>query len=96
MSFASDHLAWQQRVRKEIGKAKQFEETFVPLTQNAYSPLKGLAEKFSWDYSFSDPNGMAKYDLKNTIKSMEVTQKSKAKRFDIYTKSHYTCLTIQR
>lgn len=47
MSYASDHLAWQQRVYKEMGKAKKFEDTFVPITQDPYSPLKGLAEKFS-------------------------------------------------
>ena len=42
----------------------QFEKTFVPILQDSNSPLKGLAEKFAWEYSFSDPNGIAKYDLK--------------------------------
>ena len=87
MSFASDHLAWKQRVNKEVGKAKQFHESYLPISHDPDSPLKGLAEKFSCQYSFSDPNGIAKYDLKNTIKTMEITQKDKAKKMDLYRKS---------
>lgn len=87
MSFASDHLAWQQRVKKEVVKAQHFSDNFVPLPQDSNSPLKGLAERFSCDYVFSDPNGIAKYDLKDTIKTMEIIQKDKAKKLDIYRKS---------
>lgn len=56
MSYASDHLAWQQRVNKEVGKAKQFTDNFVPLLVETDSPLKGLADKYSSPYCFADPN----------------------------------------
>jgi hypothetical protein len=87
MSFASDHLAWQQRVKKEVVKAQHFTENYMPLPDDSGSPLKGLAERFSCDYVFSDPNGIAKYDLKGTMKSMDIIQKDKAKKLDMYRKS---------
>lgn len=87
MSYASDHLAWQQRVNKEVNKAKVFTETFIPIDNNGDSPMKGLADKYSSKYSFADPNAIAKYDLKTTVNDMEVTYKSKAKRKEDYLKS---------
>jgi hypothetical protein len=47
MSYATDHLAWQQRVSKEAGKAKKFSENYYPIPNEEDSPLKGLAEKYS-------------------------------------------------
>lgn len=87
MSYNSHHLAWQQRVNKEHAKAKQFEDTYVPLGDNIDLPLKGLVEKYSSPYRFSDPNAMTKYDLKNTINGMEFMHKAKAKKLDDYRKS---------
>jgi hypothetical protein len=80
-------LAWQQRVNKEVGKAETFERNYYPRVEGSDSPLKGLVDKYSCPYSFSDPNGIAKYDLKNTVNDMEVTQKNKAKRIENYRKS---------
>ena len=87
MSYASDHLAWQQRVNKEVGSANQFSATYVPLNIETDSPLKGIAEKYSSPYCFADPNAIGKYDLKDTINKMEVMQKNKAKRLESYRKS---------
>jgi len=87
MSYASDHQAWQQRVNKEVNRAQYFNNTYVPLEIETDSPLKGLAEKYSSPYCFADPNAIGKYDLKDTINTMEVTQKNKAKRLENYRNS---------
>ena len=87
MSYASDHLAWQQRVNKEVNKAKEFTENYVPVQTDSNSPLKGLAEQYSSPYSFSDPNGIGKYDLKTTIKDMELVNRNKAQKMETFRKS---------
>lgn len=87
MSYASDHLAWKQRVSKEVNGAKHFNETYVPLKTDPYSPLKGLAEKYSVPYSFSNPNDIGKYDLKTTIQEMELINRNRAQRQDEFRKS---------
>jgi hypothetical protein len=87
MSYASDHLAWQQRVNKEVGRSKYFYENYVPVVNDPESPLKGLVEKYSCQYSFADPNAIGKYDLKKTLNDMEIIQKGKTLKKELYRKS---------
>lgn len=77
MSYASDHLAWQQRVGKEVCSAKNFSETFIPMIHDSDSPLKGLVNKYASKYSFADPNSISKYDLKNAVSKLELTNVQK-------------------
>ena len=87
MSYASDHLAWQQKINKEVGRSKYFYDHYVPVANDTDSPLKGLAEKYSCPYSFADPNAIGKYDLKRTLNDMEVIQKDKTLKKELYRRS---------
>lgn len=80
MSYAADHLAWQQRLVKENSAA--IYPTFKALISqdSGRLPVKGVAKMYAQDNSPSDPNAAGNYAFKKVLKNL-VTSKLGATKY---------------
>ena len=69
MSYASDHLAWKQRVYKEqtVARINTFRS---PIKESARFPVRGIFEIEASEHSPSNPNIRGHYDVKRTLKNV--------------------------
>lgn len=70
MSYAAEHLAWQQRLLKE--QVTNCQKAFSPakIANRNQMSTRGVAEDYAKDMRKSDPNSIGDYAFKKALKSI--------------------------
>lgn len=88
MSYAAEHLSWQQRLVKE--QAVNYPKALSPskvLNRNLMS-TRSVAEDYAKDMRKSDPNSIGDYAFKKALKSI-IKNKTK-----IYNHDNQVCIML--